>query len=278
MEESLLVTQFKHFNIEIHGTYDEPLFKAKDIGDLLDIKRVRDTVSKLDDECKIIKAAPTTGGLQEQWFLTEDGLYELLFISRKPIAKEFKKWVRKIIKDIRINSNKQLQDKIKQLEYYKEPSYQQLLLNQTLYVFSTDIDNIYKIGKTTNNSKSRKEQLQTACVNNINILYEVKTSNCTLLETLVHFSLNKYRQSSREHFSCNLQHIKFVIDKCNKFINTIGSIRQHITEQEFTDKLQMQLTTDKMVPKFVEVEIPIFKTKYIYSEITPDPDIDELFS
>jgi prophage antirepressor-like protein len=43
------------------------------------------------------------GGLQDQWFLTEDGIYELLFISRKPIAKEFKKWVRKLIKQIRLN-------------------------------------------------------------------------------------------------------------------------------------------------------------------------------
>lgn len=28
-EKQLLITQFQHFNIEIHGTYDEPLFKAR---------------------------------------------------------------------------------------------------------------------------------------------------------------------------------------------------------------------------------------------------------
>jgi prophage antirepressor-like protein len=54
-------------------------------------------MENLDNDCKIMKAAPTRGGLQEQWFLTEDGVYELLFISRKKIAKEFKKWVRNII-------------------------------------------------------------------------------------------------------------------------------------------------------------------------------------
>lgn len=37
----------------------------------------------------------------EAWFLTEDGLYEVLMQSRKPKAKEFKKEVKKILKSIR---------------------------------------------------------------------------------------------------------------------------------------------------------------------------------
>jgi prophage antirepressor-like protein len=48
---------------------------------MLDIKRIRDTISNMDEYLKVTKAAGTTGGLQEQYFLTEDGLYELLFIS-----------------------------------------------------------------------------------------------------------------------------------------------------------------------------------------------------
>ena len=43
-----------------------------------------------------------TGG-NGVWFLTEDGLYEVLMQSRKPIAKEFKKEVKKILKTIRQN-------------------------------------------------------------------------------------------------------------------------------------------------------------------------------
>ena len=35
------------------------------------------------------------------WFLTEDGLYEVLMQSRKPIAKEFKREVKRILKSIR---------------------------------------------------------------------------------------------------------------------------------------------------------------------------------
>ena len=51
---------------------------------------------------KKLKAAGTTGGgVQQQYFLTEKGLYEVLFMSRKPIAKQFKNWVFEILKEIR---------------------------------------------------------------------------------------------------------------------------------------------------------------------------------
>mgnify|MGYP003401111636 CR=1 FL=1 len=42
-----------------------------------------------------------SGQNREMWFLTEDGLYEVLMQSRKPIAKEFKKQVKLILKEIR---------------------------------------------------------------------------------------------------------------------------------------------------------------------------------
>jgi prophage antirepressor-like protein len=42
-----------------------------------------------------------SGQLRKMWFLTEDGLYEVLMQSRKPIAKEFKRQVKIILKDIR---------------------------------------------------------------------------------------------------------------------------------------------------------------------------------
>jgi len=57
-ETNLLVKQFNDLNINIYGTYEEPLFKAKDIGDLLGIKNIKDTINGMDDQCKILKKAP----------------------------------------------------------------------------------------------------------------------------------------------------------------------------------------------------------------------------
>ena len=43
----------------------------------------------------------SAGQNREKTFLTEDGLYEVLMQSRKPIAKQFKHEVKQILKDIR---------------------------------------------------------------------------------------------------------------------------------------------------------------------------------
>ena len=49
-DSNLLVKQFQHFNIEIHGTIEDPLFKANDIGNLLGIEKIRKTIENLDDQ------------------------------------------------------------------------------------------------------------------------------------------------------------------------------------------------------------------------------------
>ena len=254
-DKQLLIKQFQHFNIEIYGTYEQPLFKAKDIGDLLGIKNVKDAIKNYNNKQKLgVVLTDPHGRPQETNMLTEQGLYKMLMKSRKPIAEQFQDWVCNIIQEIRINSNKQLhennQQLQKQLEYYKEKTFEQTPLDQTIYVMSTDKDNVFKIGKTNQHTKSRKSQLQTACVEDINILYEFKTSNSKLLEELVHYSLHKYRShSGREHFFCNLDFIKMTINICGKFINTIGSIYQSISKQELIQKLEINIPTDIILQK-----------------------------
>lgn len=54
-----------------------------------------------EDEKQCVNNPYAFKGQQEQWFLTENGLYEVLMLSRKPIAKEFKREVKKILKEIR---------------------------------------------------------------------------------------------------------------------------------------------------------------------------------
>ena len=251
--KELLNKQFEHLNISIYGTYENPLFKGKDIADLLDMKKIRKTIESMDDECKVLMAAPSGGGLQDQWFLTEDGVYEVLFISKKPIAKKFKKWVRTLIKDIRQNSNKELREQLQQqqklLEYYKEKVYEPIALDETVYVMSTDKDNVYKIGETGSNAKKRKTQMQTNCVEDINILFEFKTCNSKVLENIVHNILEKYRYSGREHFLCNLDYIKMIINIVGKVFNTCKSTSQSISQKEIFEKIEMNVGIQEIVQK-----------------------------
>ena len=87
----------------VYGTAEEPLFLAKDVAEWIeyDTSSVNKMITNVDDDEKVRKNVPTLGGIQESWFLTENGLYEVLMQSRKPIAKQFKKEVKEILKTIR---------------------------------------------------------------------------------------------------------------------------------------------------------------------------------
>jgi anti-repressor protein len=93
----------KHFRV--FGTPEEPLFLAKDTAEWIEHKDVSTMLRNIDENEKIkITLQTISGGLQpntEYWFLTEDGLYEVLMQSRKPLAKQFKKEVKVILKSIR---------------------------------------------------------------------------------------------------------------------------------------------------------------------------------
>lgn len=97
-EQEVLEKQFK-----VYGTAEEPLFLAKDVAEWIeyDTSSVHKMLANVDDDEKVRKNVPTLGGTQESWCLTENGLYEVLMQSRKPIAKQFKKEVKEILKTIR---------------------------------------------------------------------------------------------------------------------------------------------------------------------------------
>ena len=103
-ERIVLGKEFK-----IYGTVEEPLFLAKDVAEWIDYSmsngkyKVSQMVSTVDDDEKLVSTIKTPDMKQarEMVFLTEDGLYEVLMQSRKPIAKEFKKKVKEILKQLR---------------------------------------------------------------------------------------------------------------------------------------------------------------------------------
>ncbi|SPF31813.1 putative phage-encoded protein [Candidatus Desulfosporosinus infrequens] len=90
-------------DFKIYGDPENPLFLAKDVADWIDYdpNKVNDMVTMVDDHEKLTETISWSGQGRKMWFLTEDGLYEVLFQSRKPIAKEFKRQVKQILKEIR---------------------------------------------------------------------------------------------------------------------------------------------------------------------------------
>ena len=98
-KSNLLGREFK-----IYGTSENPLFLAKDVAEMINVNNHRDLLTRIDDNEKVVGLIDTLGGSQQTTFLTEGGLYEVLMQSRKPIAKDFKKGVKTILKEIRKNS------------------------------------------------------------------------------------------------------------------------------------------------------------------------------
>ena len=101
-------TELLGHKFTVYGTAENPLFLAKEVAECIDYAKtsqgyydVSRMVGTVDEEEKYLRTIFVDGRNYEMWFLTEDGLYEVLFQSRKPIAKEFKKGVKEILKTIR---------------------------------------------------------------------------------------------------------------------------------------------------------------------------------
>lgn len=95
------LSQVENFNAKIYGTVEEPLFLARDIAEILEHSRASEMLKSVDDDEKLMQEMFASGQNRQMWFLTESGLYEVLMLSRKPKAKEFKRKVKEILKTIR---------------------------------------------------------------------------------------------------------------------------------------------------------------------------------
>lgn len=85
-------TEFKLRSVHIDG---EPWFVAKDVCQMLGFQgnKGSDNLRSLDDDERGSVKADTLGGKQDMVIVSESGLYALIFQSRKPEAKAFRRWV-----------------------------------------------------------------------------------------------------------------------------------------------------------------------------------------
>lgn len=95
METKLQVfyNETSNVNIRMEQVDGEPWFVAKDICDALGIIKYRDAMARLDDDERVSILVDTLGGKQSMTAVNESGLYLLVFQSRKPEARAFRRWV-----------------------------------------------------------------------------------------------------------------------------------------------------------------------------------------
>lgn len=90
-------------DFNMYGTIDKPIFLAQDIAEMIEysLDKVDQMLANVDDDEKLTDTIYRSGQKREMWFLTENGLYELLMQSRKPLAKAFKAEIKKLLHQMR---------------------------------------------------------------------------------------------------------------------------------------------------------------------------------
>jgi prophage antirepressor-like protein len=222
-----------HTEIVIKGTIHKPLFRASDIGLVLEMVNVRASIVDFDDsEKRALSAIDSTGRMQEVTFLTEKGLYMVLFRSRKPIAKKFQDWACEIIQELRVNgiydlkkemekknneTIQQLEDKHKQvIEQQKITEREKVLLKEyasigsIVYVIRVKtIDNgkyIVKIGESRKGITGRYTE------------HKKNYEECTLLDCFA-----VARSKDFENFIHHHEHVR---------LNKVTDLQNHENENE----------------------------------------------
>jgi prophage antirepressor-like protein len=100
-------TNTLHTEIVIKGTVENPLFRASDVALILEISNIRASIKDFNESEKVVQTMTTPGGPQNVLFLTQTGLFRLLFRSKKnPIALQVQYWACDVVKELQINQRK----------------------------------------------------------------------------------------------------------------------------------------------------------------------------
>ena len=243
-----------HTEIIIKGTIDDPLFRASDVGVILEISNIRMSITDFDDsEKRAVSTTDGTGRLQDITFLTEKGLYKVLFRSRKPIAQKFQNWVCDVIKEIRVtgiyNMQKEIdkkQEELVSLETAKEKektrAVEQVIIAQfpqnTECVYFGTIDNTNEKGEKLikfgiSNDLSNRVLDHRKKYINFRLVYAYRVQNKTEIENLMkkHPKIQKHLRMIKVNDKCKTEilaydEVNLTIEKLKKYIQDIIDSRK----------------------------------------------------
>lgn len=92
--KQLKVFKFENNQVRTVLINDKPYFVGKDVAETLGYSNTRDALSKhVDDEDKQTSQIATLGQNRQMTVINESGVYALIFGSKLPSAKKFKRWV-----------------------------------------------------------------------------------------------------------------------------------------------------------------------------------------
>ena len=207
-------------------------FKAADIGKVLGILNIRQSIQNYDDDERVVrKVYDPQGTLQDTIFLTSQGVYRLLYNSKKEVAKKFRKWAGNILDDIIFNESaelkKQLKEKEEQLQLKENDLQSQKLLVKKkdkelkqmakkisldwLYVAVTDnIQGVSKIGITEEILKRIDGHLSSNP--GFKYVFTYQSKNNKLIEKCIKALLDPFITNKNEWFNIESRDLIYLVE------------------------------------------------------------------
>ena len=167
--------------INVYGSVDDPLFLAKDVAEWIEHTQPSKMVETVDEDEKLMGTIFLSGQNREVWMLTEDGLYEVLMQSRKPIAKQFKKGVKEILKTIRKTGSYSVSKPLSQLEVL------QMAVNQMV----EQEKRLSGVERLALEQKERLDKMELEQADNAKALLEVELSDNKVPEVTMRNKIRK---------------------------------------------------------------------------------------
>ncbi|KAJ3082708.1 hypothetical protein HDU99_001788 [Rhizoclosmatium hyalinum] len=263
--QHLISGTYEGTTVEMYGTTENPLFKANDICNFVEHTNVQSAIQSLGlefgQDVESVCVLGSNRQKQRTTVFTEEGLHAFLLASRKEKAKLFRKWIINIIKDVRVRGKKDMEEKLRMMSaaaeqerlqlqaaeqekqrlmhekeglqktlspvqhQMRQKTYDEIEKSELVYVFTTDVPGVFKIGRTSNeSSKARQQTLQTGNLKDIERVAEFPVHSSKRIEDLVHYILDSYRaKGNREHFEVKDDYIVTVTQIVCHVIHTLKS-------------------------------------------------------
>lgn len=275
-------------------------FRANDIGNALDIVNIRSSIQNFeDDEMVVRKVYDQKGAMQNTKFLTSHGVYRLLYSSKKPLAKKFRKWAGDILDDIIFNESNELKKKLaaKDIEIAENMKNLQIAESKNIHLI-TKIENItmhkvdgyvylmtsrwlknnnhFRFGKTINlKSRLSSYQVGRTIEDQMYYVFIFKAKNVLFLELFIRDLLKEYRQDPKK----DIYVIQWPI--LHRFIKiTCENFDEVITEKNLLIQGELHVLPDEeLKPKqlsidnFVDNEIDDTEVKVPVKASIPIPKV-----
>ncbi len=225
-------------------------FKASDVGKVLGIVNIRTSIVNFDEDEKVVRTTySSNSGNPETLFLTSQGVYRLLYNSKKEVAKKFRKWAGDILDDIIFNESKKLKEQLieQQRVLNQKDEMIKLLANKPetqgfvktsgyIYIIR-DKSKLghYKIGLAEDPNKRLIGLNCGSSTNSLEIVKTYESKDTMLSEKVIHSVLYPYKiKKQKEWFyihNDNLLNIVLdTIKDCIQFTDkyTFNSMEEHI--------------------------------------------------